>query len=170
MSVAGFAAHIKAACATAGIDADIKELALPALPALPTCQDRAQAMGDSDYIFGTVVDELTEDYTVIYFSGAAADEHHGKYEADFADPAQSHIKKRMAEQHLPAKRIVAERAVDKRPLFEKYQFFTPGVYMSLFVFFTLLSILYVGLTAVSSLEVPYGAFDKENGPTAQKKQ
>ena len=178
MSVADFAAHIKTACATAGVDADIKELALPALPALPTCQDRAEAMGDSDYILGNLVDDMAEDdYTVVYFSGAEHDS--GKYEAVFADAAQTHIKKRMAEHHLPAQRLAKRAAaaaredkpaVDRRALFEKYQFFTPGVFMSLFVFFTLLSVLYVGLTAVSSLEVPYGAFDKENGPSAQKKQ
>lgn len=77
------------------------------------------------------------------------------------------------------------------PLFEKYQFFTPGeifvsggnvpirrgslilapgVFMSLLVLIILLSILAVGLKALSSLEVSYGAFDKEMGPAAQKKQ
>lgn len=33
----------------------------------------------------------------------------------------------------------------------------------------MLTMLYVGLSAVSSLQVSYGAFDKENGPAAQKK-
>ncbi|KJZ75535.1 hypothetical protein HIM_04998 [Hirsutella minnesotensis 3608] len=56
------------------------------------------------------------------------------------------------------------------PLFEKYQFFTPGIFMGLFVALVLLSILGVGLRALSSLEVSYGAFDKEMGPAAQKKQ
>lgn len=73
------------------------------------------------------------------------------------------------------------------PLFEKYQFFTPGefplpseshrlliqvlgVFMSFVVLVILLSILAVGLKALSSLEVSYGAFDKEMGPAAQKKQ
>lgn len=59
---------------------------------------------------------------------------------------------------------------DTRPLFEKYQFFTPGIFMGLVVGIVLLSILYVGLSAVSSLQVSYGAFDKEMGPSAQKKQ
>lgn len=42
--------------------------------------------------------------------------------------------------------------------------------MSLIVLIILLSILGVGLRALSSLEVSYGAFDKEMGPAAQKKQ
>lgn len=33
----------------------------------------------------------------------------------------------------------------------------------------MVTMLYVGLSAVSSLQVSYGAFDKENGPAAQKK-
>lgn len=34
----------------------------------------------------------------------------------------------------------------------------------------LLSILFVGIKAISSLEVSYGAFDKEMGPSSNKKQ
>jgi len=42
--------------------------------------------------------------------------------------------------------------------------------MGLIAAFVMLSILYVGLQGLSSLEVSYGAFDKEMGPAAQKKQ
>jgi hypothetical protein len=45
-----------------------------------------------------------------------------------------------------------------------------GVFMGLLVGIILLSILYVGINAVSSLQVSYGAFDKEMGPAAHKKQ
>jgi Na+-transporting methylmalonyl-CoA/oxaloacetate decarboxylase gamma subunit len=41
--------------------------------------------------------------------------------------------------------------------------------MGLIVSFILLSILYVAVSGVSSLQVSYAAFDKENGPSAQKK-
>jgi hypothetical protein len=78
---------------------------------------------------------------------------------------------------------------DLRPLFEQYQFLTPGMYpppcvmdgaganavriglfMGLLVGIIILSILYVGISGVSSLQVSYGAFDKEMGPAAHKKQ
>ncbi|KAH6663670.1 BIG/ATPase V1 complex, subunit S1 [Halenospora varia] len=78
--------------------------------------------------------------------------------------------------HMDLKRVPpsqwnnATNATDRRPLFEKYQYFTPGLFMGLLVSAILLSILYVGISAVSSLEVSYSAFDKENGPAAQKKQ
>lgn len=54
--------------------------------------------------------------------------------------------------------------VDHRPLFEKYQFFTPGLFMGLLVTLLMLSILFVALRAISSLEVSYAAFEKEMGP------
>jgi hypothetical protein len=55
------------------------------------------------------------------------------------------------------------------PLFERYQFFGPGIFMGLLVSILLLSILYVAIRGVSSLQVSYAAFDKEMGPAAQKK-
>lgn len=54
------------------------------------------------------------------------------------------------------------------PLFEKYQFLTPGLFMTLTVSLLLLIILYVGMTALSGLQVSYAAFSKEMGPQAQK--
>ena len=42
--------------------------------------------------------------------------------------------------------------------------------MGLLVALVLFSILGVGLKALGSLEVSYGAFEKEMGPAAQKKQ
>lgn len=42
--------------------------------------------------------------------------------------------------------------------------------MALIAVIILMSILYAGISALASLEVSYGAFDKEMGPAAQKKQ
>jgi hypothetical protein len=56
------------------------------------------------------------------------------------------------------------------PLFERYQFFTPGLFMGLLVSSLLLSILYVAISALGSLQVSYAAFDSMNGPAAHKKQ
>ena len=58
---------------------------------------------------------------------------------------------------------------DQRPLFEKYTFFNPGLFMGLLVGLVLIAILGVGMSALGSLKVSYGAFDKEMGPAAQKK-
>lgn len=48
--------------------------------------------------------------------------------------------------------------------------FGTGLFMGLFVALILLSILYVGISAIANLEVSYMAFSKEMGPQAQKKQ
>jgi hypothetical protein len=170
LTLDAFSSHIKASCA----EASVSELALPALPLASTCQERAEAMGDNDYVLGNALDDALAlgDVTVVYVSnGGAANSHGSEYEATFEDPAQVPIKKRLAEHPNVRRQVVTPSAErDTRGLFEKYQFFTPGIFMSLIVFFILLTILYVGLSAVSSLKVPYGAFDKEMGPAAQKKQ
>jgi V0 complex accessory subunit Ac45/VOA1 transmembrane domain len=58
---------------------------------------------------------------------------------------------------------------DQRPLFEQYQFLTPGLFMGLLVGLLLFAILSVGISALGSLKVSYAAFEKEMGPAAQKK-
>lgn len=45
-----------------------------------------------------------------------------------------------------------------------------AIFMTFVVLIIILSILGVGLKALASLEVSYGAFDKDMGPAAQKKQ
>jgi hypothetical protein len=45
-----------------------------------------------------------------------------------------------------------------------------AIFMTFVVLLIILSILSVGLKALASLEVSYGAFDKDMGPAAQKKQ
>lgn len=55
-------------------------------------------------------------------------------------------------------------------LFEKYQYFTPGIFMGFAAIIPLFLILLVGIRALTSLEVSYFAFSKEMGPNAQKKQ
>lgn len=54
------------------------------------------------------------------------------------------------------------------PLFERYQYSTPGLFMGLLIAFILVMILYVAISGVASLQVSYAAFDREMGPVAQK--
>lgn len=42
--------------------------------------------------------------------------------------------------------------------------------MGFLVAFVLLSILYVGISALLGLQVPYAAFEKDTSPNSQKKQ
>lgn len=55
-------------------------------------------------------------------------------------------------------------------LFERYQYFSPGLFMAFAAMAPLVVILGFGLNALANLEVSYFAFSKEMGPTAQRKQ
>ena len=78
--------------------------------------------------------------------------------------------------HMELKRDTAAhrnrraKAKTEGALFERYQYFSPGLFMGISASIPLFLILLVGLRAISNLEVSYFAFSKEMGPTAQKKQ
>ena len=74
------------------------------------------------------------------------------------------------------------------PLFERYQFLSPGMpkqslrrtprpetdadaglFMGILTAVLLLSVLYVAISGVASLQITYAAFDKETGPGKQSK-
>jgi len=71
--------------------------------------------------------------------------------------------------HARASNSTADEALVQGPLFEKYQFLTPALFMGLMVGLLLFLILYVAISGVAGLQVSYAAFDKEMGPAAQKK-
>jgi hypothetical protein len=60
--------------------------------------------------------------------------------------------------------------ISKAGLFERYQYFTPGLFMGFAAVIPLFLIVFIGLRALLSLEVSYFAFSKEMGPTAQRQQ
>jgi len=126
----------------------------------------ATALKENDDQLEAILEQYEAEgsYTVIYAAGPRTEAPRA-YTAEFQDSAHVELKRQL--QHL-GKRALNDTS--NLPLFEKYQFFTPGIFMALFVLVILLSILYSGISALSSLEVSYGAFDKEMGPAAQKKQ
>ncbi|KAI5302213.1 hypothetical protein KEM56_000913 [Ascosphaera pollenicola] len=54
-------------------------------------------------------------------------------------------------------------------VFERYQFLSPGIFMGLFASLLFVIIISVGITAITSLEISYGSFVKDNSPQAAKK-
>lgn len=113
-------------------------------------------------------------YSVLYTTTPRpADSHldtanteHFKVDTTFQFPAHLELKRDFSD-HQRAANSALEKNND--PLFEKYQFFGPGIFMGLFVSILLLSILSVAIRGISSLQVSYAAFDKEMGPAGQKK-
>lgn len=112
-------------------------------------------------------------YTVIYITKpqteAQAKEQleNEPYTYDMEDPFGESVRmelKRDLSSHI--KRANATQG----GLFERYQYFTPGIFMGFAGIIPLFLILLVGIRALTSLEVSYYAFSKEMGPNAQRKQ
>ncbi|KAI1106124.1 BIG1-domain-containing protein [Jackrogersella minutella] len=140
----------------------VDDLELAPLPSA----NSAWTLKDNDEELGMVLEQYEREgsFTIIY-AGGPRKETPQTYKAEFPGAVHSELKRDL---HL-----IQQRASNKTrnlPLFEKYQFFTSGIFTGLVAFVILMSILYAGIAAVASLEVPYGAFDKEMGPAAQKKQ
>ncbi|KAI8965669.1 BIG1-domain-containing protein [Daldinia sp. FL1419] len=132
---------------------------------LPSAND-AHTLGENDDELGMVLEQFDREgsYTVIY-TGTPRKEIPRTYTASFQDGMPTELKRDV--------QSAQKRAINNSnnlPLFEKYQYFSTGIFTALVALVILLSILYGGIAAVASLEVPYGAFDKEMGPAAQKKQ
>ncbi|CAL8579779.1 hypothetical protein XPA_005510 [Xanthoria parietina] len=148
-------------------------------PALPSAsKERASKLKENDVFLSSILDLLpTSKYTVLYTTSpytAPKSTQHVEPEMYEMDSSFS-----SSQAHMGIKRDFGahgKRAEDDQnvtlpdaPLFEKYQYFTPGIFMGLIVILPLFLILYVGISAVGSLQVSYAAFDREMGPQMAKK-
>ncbi|KAL9003960.1 MAG: hypothetical protein Q9180_009872, partial [Flavoplaca navasiana] len=141
-------------------------------------EQRASKLKENDVFLSSILDLLpTSKYTVIYTTSPYAahkSAHHDEpemYEMDSSfSSSQSHMGiKRDFGAHSKRADDNANVTLPNAPLFEKYQYFTPGIFMGLIVILPLFMILYVGISAVGSLQVSYAAFDREMGPQTAKK-
>lgn len=77
--------------------------------------------GETDHELGKLLNTLDGDYTVLIFS----DPNEVKaYEPEFSEPVHMDLKRWSEEPELVARR--KSNSTSSLPLFEKYQFFTPG--------------------------------------------
>ncbi|PHH81180.1 hypothetical protein CDD80_13 [Ophiocordyceps camponoti-rufipedis] len=159
---AGLSQYIESECAKMAKAVIVDEVHLPPL----SSKDRASDLIKHDMILSDSLEATTknDDYTILFLPrpGEPA------YEAEFIDPLHQDLRRDFEPE--PVRRDDNNTAWQRLPLFEKYQFFTPGIFTGIIVALVLFSILGVGLSALSSLEVSYGAFEKDMGPAAQKKQ
>jgi len=130
----------------------------------------------SDAFLASVLDLLpSKKYTVVYTTSPVVATQNtqtaepGSYEMDsmFQAPVHMELKRDLSHHKRESSQNIT---LPNGPLFERYQYLSPGLFMGLLVSFILVSILYVGINGVASLQVSYAAFDKEMGPPAQKKQ
>ncbi|PGH11488.1 hypothetical protein AJ79_04863 [Helicocarpus griseus UAMH5409] len=142
-----------------------------------TGSNRSEKLRKNDAFLAALLARLpTQKYTVIYTttpreSAAAAVEieEPAVYDEIDTDVYQNPLRTNMKRDNTPH----VLRADDKEssgPLFERYQFLSPGIFMGLAAGLLFTIILYVGFSALSSLKVSYAAFEKDNSPMAMKKQ
>lgn len=138
------------------------------------------------------------DYTLVYTTSASDDDQaagkdkHGRqYESEIPmGEVHGDLKRSLGEgAYLRASNNSRSRnsTLPDGPLFEKYTFFSPGkssvslglavanadrtvgLFMGAAIALLLTGIAYVGISALLSLQVTYGAFDKEQGALANRK-
>ncbi|CAD6586286.1 MAG: hypothetical protein ASARMPREDX12_003050 [Alectoria sarmentosa] len=145
-------------------------------PALPSGNGRSQKLIENDAFLASVLDLLSPNmFTVIYTTTppnaahqpASAESESYEMDAQFQVPVHMDLKRDFSNHKRASDGNIT---LPDGPLFERYQYLSPGLFMGLLVSFILISILYVGINGVASLQVSYAAFDKEMGPSAQKKQ
>ncbi|KAG9946959.1 BIG1-domain-containing protein, partial [Aureobasidium melanogenum] len=171
--------HTKSTLLLDGEDGEIPTEAYDTIhvsfPTLPTAEDdRESALLQADSYLNSLLATL-DSYTVLYATmpnlfPAIKPQHPEQYEMDEPYPSNMHTDlKRDLNAHIVRASNASNPQADL-PLFEKYQFLSPGIFMGGVVSILLFSILYVGISAIANLEVSYMAFSKEMGPAAQKKQ
>jgi len=146
-------------------------------PPLSTVKsERIIKLAENDAFLSSIIDLLPSmKYTVLFSTTPVLDEDKpflhatGAFDRQGGSSSPLRVQKREVSASKGDSSPGNDNLVDG-PLFDRYQFFTPGIFMGLVVGLLLFSILYIGISAVSSLQVPYGAFDKGMGLAVQKKQ
>ncbi|KAI1319878.1 BIG1-domain-containing protein [Xylariaceae sp. FL0255] len=169
LNLKSIGAYIRDTCGLPGYAVDEVELT-----AVPAGDESQKVLKENDDKLGMILDQYTagvaegRSFTVIY-TGGSRTEKPQTYKPEFSsDTGMGHSE--LKRQLHGVGRRQKGNDTSNLPLFEKYQYFTPGIFSALIVLVILMAILYTGISAVASLQVSYGAFDKEMGPAAQKKQ
>lgn len=118
---------VRRSCKAAGKTVSIDVLNLAPLPTSGSEKESLNALKASDEDLGIVLSQYDAagDYTVIFTAGKSTEkaEEPKTYEAEFKDTTHQELKRQLGQIQRRA------NATDKRPLFEKYQFFTPGKFI-----------------------------------------
>ncbi|TKA74396.1 hypothetical protein B0A55_04521 [Friedmanniomyces simplex] len=165
-----------------GATGGMREWEMVSLPVGMVEKDRVAEIARTDDQIDRLLAELegdaNEPYLFIYAGNAAADpantsvEGHRDlpYEMDEPYPSlHTDLKRDTRTYHIRQSNSSAENPQSHLPLFEKYKFLSPALFMGLTVSLILFLLLYVGVSAIAGLEVSYAAFSKEMGPQAQSK-
>ncbi|KAJ5331124.1 BIG/ATPase V1 complex subunit S1 [Penicillium atrosanguineum] len=112
---------------------------------------------DSTYtlLYATSPREFPETDSVVYESNE------GSY------PESIHMELKRDYSSNPSANSESDR---RESLFDEYQFFTPGIFMGFLASFICIVILYIGISALSGLQIPYAAFERDTSAAIKKQQ
>ncbi|BCR87636.1 Ac45/VOA1 transmembrane domain-containing protein [Aspergillus chevalieri] len=134
-------------------------------PMLSLGSDRAQQLSDNDGFLSDIIDRIpsSKKYTLLYVTSPRETEGtiYKPNEEAYQEPLRMELKRDYSDY---------TKQDSNKSLFQEYQYFTPGMFMGFFAAFVCIMILYVGIQALLSLEVPYAAFEKDTFSAVQKKQ
>ncbi|KAK9481381.1 BIG/ATPase V1 complex, subunit S1 [Lipomyces japonicus] len=139
-------------------------------PVLPVDYTRAATLADNDAFLYSVMSLVrTENYAVIFAStpisrpfakrGTAAS---NAVPTNTTDAYPTGVYGYPTGSAFPTE--IPEGARTDGSLFTRYQFFTPGIFMSIIASLILIFILGIGLKSIASIKISYDAFEKETGP------
>ncbi|ODM17187.1 hypothetical protein SI65_07586 [Aspergillus cristatus] len=135
-------------------------------PMLSLGSDRAQQLSDNDGFLSDIIDRIpsSKKYTLLYVTSPRETE--GTVYRPYEESYQEHLRTELKRDYSD----YTKQDSSKKSLFQEYQYLTPGLFMGFFAVFVCIMILYVGIQALLSLEVPYAAFEKDTFSAVQKKQ
>ncbi|KAJ6013334.1 hypothetical protein N7540_007925 [Penicillium herquei] len=144
-------------------------------PMLSLGSDRARQLSENDGLLSDIIDRIpsASKYTVLYVTSPR------EFPESDSVVYESSNEFNQEGLHMDLKRDYSSHSSyssssassDRhQSLFDEYQYFTPGIFMGLIASFFFIFILYIGISALSSLQVSYAAFEKDTSAAAQKKQ
>ncbi|KAJ5577897.1 uncharacterized protein N7459_006861 [Penicillium hispanicum] len=140
-------------------------------PMLPLGSNRAQQLSDNDGLLSDIIDRIpsASKYTLLYVTSPREFPEDDSVIYDSTEGVyQDDVRMELKRDYSDA--IPSDSSDRRQSLFDEYQYFTPGIFMGFMASFICLVILYIGISALSSLEVPYAAFEKDTSAAVQKKQ
>ncbi|EKV05569.1 BIG/ATPase V1 complex, subunit S1 [Penicillium digitatum] len=140
-------------------------------PMLSLDSDRAQQLSGFDGFLADVIERLpsSSKYTIIYITSPREFPETDSVIYDASGDSYQDSLHMELRRDYSAHGSASDSSGNSTSLFEEYQYFTPGIFMGLMATFLFLAILYIGISALSSLEIPYAAFEKDTSAAVQKK-
>ncbi|KAJ5166668.1 uncharacterized protein N7482_005449 [Penicillium canariense] len=143
-------------------------------PMLSLGSDRANQLSDNDGLISDIIDRIpsSSKYTLLYVTTPREFPETDSIVYESEDAYQDSVRMELKRDYSSYSSYSSASDSSNRntSLFDEYQYFTPGIFMGLMASFLCLIILYIAISAVSSLQVPYAAFEKDTSSAAQKKQ